>query len=27
MQGSAFSREAEEESWLKAVALAREMRR
>jgi hypothetical protein len=27
MQGSAFTREAEEESWLKAVALAKEMRR
>ena len=26
MQGSAFSRAAEEESWLKAVALAKEMR-
>jgi hypothetical protein len=27
MQGSAFTREAEEESWFKAVALAKEMRR
>ena len=27
MQGCAFTREAEEESWLKSVALAKEMRR